>query len=136
VRTSLWVDSPYMCVRGASYYGCGVERTSEKLPLRRQGRSPLKYINYRRCISLEEKKFVCLTTVWVFITIVDNFSSTGQTFGPKNPKKCCHVDVLKILVYWPLASSVKAERTNFGSPPNKLIKSLVCSTDGRSVKCP
>jgi hypothetical protein len=31
---------------------------------------------------------------------------------------------------------VKAERTNFRSPPIKLLESLVRSTDGRSVKCP
>jgi hypothetical protein len=45
-------------VRGASYYSRGVERTSNKLPLRGQGRSPLKYMNCKLCISLERK--VCL----------------------------------------------------------------------------
>jgi hypothetical protein len=67
---------------------------------------------------------------------VNKFSSTRKTFGAKTPKKCCHVDILEALVCWPLDSSVKAERTNFGSPPIKLLESLVCSTDGCSVKCP
>jgi hypothetical protein len=34
----------------------------------------------------------------------------------------------------PLASSVKAEQIDFGSPPIKLLESLVHSTDDRSVK--
>jgi hypothetical protein len=42
-------------LRGASYYSHGVERTLDKLPSRRQGRSPLKYIICRLCISLERK---------------------------------------------------------------------------------
>jgi hypothetical protein len=44
-----------LAMRGVSHYSRGVERTSDKFPLRRQGRSPLKYVNCRLCISLERK---------------------------------------------------------------------------------
>jgi hypothetical protein len=63
-------------------------------------------------------------------------SSSGQTFGAKTPNKCCHVDVLEAFVRWPLASSVKAKQTKFGSPPIRLLESLVRSTDSHSMKCP
>jgi hypothetical protein len=46
--------------------------------------------------------------VWIFIDIVDKFSSTRQTLGAQTPKKCCHVDVLEAVVCYPLARSVKA----------------------------
>jgi hypothetical protein len=55
-KTSL--DTFYKDLRGASHYGRGVKKTSDKLPSREQGRSPLKYINYKFYISLERK--VCL----------------------------------------------------------------------------
>jgi hypothetical protein len=42
-------------IRGTSYYGYWVERTLDKLFSRGQGRSSLKYINCRFCISLEKK---------------------------------------------------------------------------------
>jgi hypothetical protein len=81
-------------------------------------------------------KFVCSRRVWVSINIVDKLSFTRQTLGAKTHKKCCHVDVLKGVVLWPLASSMKTERTNFFSPPITLLELSVCSTDGCSVKCP
>jgi hypothetical protein len=40
---------------GALYYSRWVEKTSNKLPSREQGGSPLKYTNYGVCISLERK---------------------------------------------------------------------------------
>jgi hypothetical protein len=105
--------------RGASHYGRGVERTSDKLPLREQGRSPLKYINCRLCISFERK--VCLVEENLSAIFMETQTLIEWTiFGAKTLKKCCHIDVLKALGHWPLASSVKAERTNFGSPPIKL----------------
>jgi hypothetical protein len=45
-------------IRAASYYRHEVERTLNKLSLREQGRSPLKYTNCRLCIRLEEKFLV------------------------------------------------------------------------------
>jgi hypothetical protein len=45
-------------LRGTSHYGHRVERTLDKLSSRGQGRSPLKYTNYRFCIILDRK--VCL----------------------------------------------------------------------------
>jgi hypothetical protein len=45
-------------LRGASYYGRQVERTLYKLSSRRQGRSPLNYINCRLCITLGRKVFL------------------------------------------------------------------------------
>jgi hypothetical protein len=42
-------------LRGTSQNGHKIERTSDKLSLRGQGRSPLKYTNCELCISLEKK---------------------------------------------------------------------------------
>jgi hypothetical protein len=67
---------------------------------------------------------------------VNKFFSTRQTFGTQTPKKYSHANVLEALVHWLLAFSVKAEQTNFDSPPIKLLESLVRLTNGHSVKCP
>jgi hypothetical protein len=57
----LWLLSESNCgilgrnLRGASHYGHWIERTLNKLSLREQGRSTLKYANTRVYISLERK---------------------------------------------------------------------------------
>jgi hypothetical protein len=59
---------------------------------------------------------------------LEHVSSTRQNLGAKTFKKCCHVGILEVVVHWPLASSVKAEWTNFCSPPIKLLESFVCTS--------
>jgi hypothetical protein len=90
-------------------------------------RSQLKYTNCRFCVSLERK--VCPLEESLGFHI-------AQTLGFKTPKKCRHVGILEAIVYWLLDSSIKAEQTNYYSPPIKLLDSFVCSTNGHSVKCP
>jgi hypothetical protein len=126
---------PILFLKGTAHYSHGVERTLDKLSSKGQGRSPLKYTNCKLHISLE-RNFFRSSRVWVSKNIEDKFSSTGQSLGAKPPKKCYHVGILEAVVHWPLASSVKAKRTNFCSPPIKLLQSFVRSTDNHSVKCP
>ena len=76
--------------------------------LKKQDKSPLKYANCGVCISLE-KKFVWLRRVWISIHVVDKLSSIGQTLGVETPKKWCHVNILKTIVYWLLAFGVKTQ---------------------------
>jgi hypothetical protein len=66
--------------------------------------------------------------------IVDKLFYPKQTLGAKNDKRYCHVDILEAIVLWPLASSVKDQHTNFCSPPIKLLKSIVLSTNDLRVK--
>jgi hypothetical protein len=117
----MWCFCPkiFCIIRDTSHYGNGVERNLDKFPSRGQGRSPLKYTNYGVCISLKRK-------VWIFVNIVDKFSSIIQTLGSKTHKKCCHIGILEGVVFWPLAFSVKAEWTNFCSPP---IGGILCLLD-------
>jgi hypothetical protein len=101
--------------------------------LRGQGRSQLKYTNYKLCRSLE-RKFCLLEEDWVSIYIVDKFSSIGQMLGTKTPKKCNRR--FGGVVHWLLASTMKVERTNFCSSLIKLLEPFVRSTNSRSMKCP
>jgi hypothetical protein len=66
-------------IRGASHYGCRIKRILDKLPLRGQGRSPLKYTNCRVCISLEKK--VCLLNPKGPKAIFKHFLKFGQAIG-------------------------------------------------------
>jgi hypothetical protein len=110
-----------------------VKRTLDKLSSRGQGRSPLKYINYRLCISLE--RIICLLEEslgfhkycgQVFLHQTNSWRQNSQKVPPyRHFGGCCL-----------LPFSVKAEWTNFCSTPIKLLESLIHSTDGRSVKCP
>jgi hypothetical protein len=61
---------------------------------------------------------------------------TGQNLGAKTQEKCCRINIFEGVVFWPLASNVKAQRTNFCSQPIKLLKFFVCLTDGPNVKRP
>jgi hypothetical protein len=70
------------------------------------------------------------------VNIANKFSPTRQTLGAKTSKKCSHVGFLESIIRWPLAHSVRAQRTNFCSPPIKLQESFVLSTNGCSVKRP
>jgi hypothetical protein len=99
-------------LRGTLHYNHWVKRTLDKLSLKRQGRSPLKYTNYGVCISVE-KKFVHLRKVWVSINIVDKLCSTEQTLGAKTYKKCYHVGILEGVIFWPLAFSAKLSGQTF-----------------------
>jgi hypothetical protein len=122
-------------LRGASYYGRGVERTSNKLPSRGQGRSLLKYINCRICISLERK--VCpLKESLGFHKYYRQVFFHRTNFWCQNSQKVMPCRCSGVLFRWPLAFSMKAKRTKFRSSPIKLLKSLVNSTNNRSVKCP
>jgi hypothetical protein len=81
-----WIFLSFKVLRDASYYGCWIQGTMDELPLREQGRSPLKYTNCVVCVCLERK--VCLLRrVWVSIKSMDKLFSTRQTFGAKTPKK-------------------------------------------------
>jgi hypothetical protein len=62
-----------------------IEGTLDKLPLRGQGRSSLKYSNCRVCINLEEKVDPP-KRVWISINIMEFFLFTRQTFGSKSHK--------------------------------------------------
>jgi hypothetical protein len=120
-------------LRGTLHYNHWVKRTLDKLSLKRQGRSPLKYTNYGVCISVE-KKFVHLRKVWVSINIVDKLCSTEQTLGAKTYKKCHHVGILEVVFLYLLTFNVKPTRSNFCSLPIKLLESFVLLTS--SVKRP
>jgi hypothetical protein len=116
-------------VRGPSHYGCCVKSTLDKLFSRRQGSSPLKYTNSGDGISL--KRIVCL-----FEENLSFHLYLGQTFFHRtnswcqNSQKCYHIDILKGVAFGqrPTAFSIKAQQTNFCSPPIKLLESFVLST--------
>jgi hypothetical protein len=52
--------------------------------------------------------------VGISINIVDKLSSTGPTLGAETHKKCCHVDILKGVVF--LAIGLQCE-----DPVDKLL---------------
>jgi hypothetical protein len=60
----------------------------------------------------------------------------GETLGAKTFKKCCHVGILEGVLLWMTTSRVKAQKTNFRSPPIKLLEFLLLSTFGHRVKRP
>ena len=67
-----WIFTTYAIqnIRGLSYYVARVKRSSPKLLLRGEGRSPLKYIMSVFLLDFEyfiEKKFLLLLRVWVSI---------------------------------------------------------------------
>jgi hypothetical protein len=99
-------------------------------------RTRKKSIKLYKLWSLYKFRKKHLRRVWISINIVNKLSSIGQTLDAKTHKKCCHVGILEGLVLWLLASSIKAERTNFYSPPITLLESFVHLADGHSMKCP
>jgi hypothetical protein len=64
---------------------------------------------------------------------MDKLSSMSQILGTKTYKSY-HVNIFKGVVFWPLASSVKVQKTNYCSQPTKLLESFVLSADSCSVK--
>jgi hypothetical protein len=101
-------------------------------PWTRRGTSPLKYTNCRLCTSLERKVYPLKKSL-DFHKYCEQVFLHRTNFWHQNSQKvlpCRHFGGLYLL-----PSSVKAERTNFCSPPIKLLEFLH-STDSRSVKCP
>jgi hypothetical protein len=54
-----------------------------------------------------------MRTIWVFINNVNKHSSTKQTFSTKTHKKGYYVGISEVIVFWPLASSVKPNGQTF-----------------------
>jgi hypothetical protein len=69
------LDTQNSLVRDALHCSHQVERTLDKLSLREHGRSPSN--------------------------IANKLSSNGQTLGTKTYKKCCHIDILEHVLFWP-----------------------------------
>jgi hypothetical protein len=73
--------------RGASHNSRG--KTLDKLPFRRQGKSPLKYANYGVCISLERKFCLLEESLgsyeyrgWIFFHWTNSWSQNSQKVLP------------------------------------------------------
>ena len=120
-------------LRGASYYGHQVQRTLDKLPLRGQGKSSLKYTLW----SLHKFGIkVCYLEKSLGFhnyggqTILHQANSWHQ-----NSQKALPCRNIRGIVLWPLAFNVKAKQTNFCSPSITLLESFVCSTNGCCMKC-
>jgi hypothetical protein len=97
----------------------------DKLPLRGQARSPLKYSNCGVCSCVGR-------SVWEEVCpLGTNFCPPGLTLGAKT---CGHVGILEGVVLWLMDSVVKSECINFCTLPIKLVESFNLSTDGHSVK--
>jgi hypothetical protein len=73
-------------IRGASHNGREVERTLDKLSLRRQGRSSLKYKNYRLCISLERNVYPLMESLGFHKCCGQVFFPPDKLLMPKLPK--------------------------------------------------
>jgi hypothetical protein len=118
-------------LRGTLHYGRRAKRTSNKLSSRGQGRSPLKYTNRRLCISLKRKVCPLQESLGVhkYCRQVFLHQTNSWRQNSHNVLPCRHFGG-----YCLLTSNMKAERANFCSPPIKLLKSLVHSTNSHSVK--
>jgi hypothetical protein len=111
--------------KAASYGGRPRERPLPKLPIYlAERRNSWSYSSSSR--SQFGFLFLSCPNSWL----------RGETFGTKTPKKCYHVDNLVGILLWATASRVKAQRTNFHSPPIKLLEFLLLSTFGHYVKRP
>jgi hypothetical protein len=64
------------------------------------------------------------------------FELKRETLGAKTLRKWCHVGILEGIFFWATASRVKAQRTNYRSPPIKLLEFPLLLTFGHCVKWP
>ena len=88
------------------------------------GLEGLKYIMSILLSNFEhffEKKFHLSTRVWISILRRPKLLLSGQNFGAKGAKKCCHEGTFEAFHLWTLAISVKAEKLTSSSPPIKLL---------------
>jgi hypothetical protein len=121
-------------LRGGSQFGHQVKRALDKLSSRGQCRSPLKYTNCRLCISLERKVCPLEVSLGFHKYCAQVFSHRTNSWC-QTSKKCYHVGIMEAIVHWLLDCSVKAEWTNFYSPPIKVLESFVFLTDSSNMKC-
>ena len=79
-------------------------------------------------VEVWKKIFIFLRRVWISIKIVEFVLPPSQTLSVESYKRYCHIGVLEGVVFWLLASSAKAQRTNFCSLPIKSLRSFNPST--------